>query len=120
MVRKPVTRSQSSQSSQSKRVGDKRVLPQIVPVLHSLMGEALAAGDAGAQAMFLEMVGLTVSNIPIQEENVLPEEEAEVIAMALSHSYCDKVEDPYFTKEEFELRSKRVRLSVTETIKRNK
>lgn len=69
----------------------------------------MAAGSADAETKFMNMMGLTMSNIQVQKENVFCDEETEAITTALNHRmYCDEEEvDPYFTPDEFRVSIKK-------------
>lgn len=93
--------------------------PQLIPVDHPLLGEGLAAGSREGQQKFLEMFGLVKADLPIQEDNVLESEMADLVATALNHTSKGGAQehnlfDPYYTPEQWELRSQKVEKHLTE------
>ena len=96
MAEKAVTRSQTK--------GGQHGGPQLFPIPRSIKGEALAAGSEEAQKEFLNIMGFTVANIPMEEVDVFTDDEAEEITVALSHFQCndETLIDPYFTPNEWE------------------
>ena len=77
--------------------------PQMIPVrTNPGKGLALAAGSSEAQEKFLQMMGLTITSINVQKENLFEDSEAETIATALSHvAMLDTEDDPYFTPDQW-------------------
>ena len=82
--------------------------PQLIPTKRSKL--ALAASSSEAQEKFLQLMGLTKASITIQEENIFQDEEAQVIATALSHVAMldNDADDPYFTPDQWRLHQKKV------------
>jgi len=67
-----------------------------------------------AHQLFLQLVGLTESNIEVGERNVLSDELARIISDGLDHTEkfdCELegnfTDDPYFTSAQWEMRNKR-------------
>ena len=96
--------------------GDQHGGLQLFPILRTIKGEALAAGSEEAQKEFLNIMGFTVANIPMEEVDFFTDEEAEEITVALSHFQCndEALIDPYFTPNEWERHFKRARMILSE------
>ena len=51
-------------------------------------GESLVASSQEAKDQFLQIIGLTAADIPIEGDNTLTDDEATLIALALNHTCC--------------------------------
>lgn len=80
---------------------------QLIPFA-AASGLANKACSSEAQEKFLQLMGLTAVSVNIQTENIFEDLEADLIAMALSHSAMlpDHVNDPHFTPREWSLYQK--------------